>query len=674
MKTLLLLLSFLLTFTSLKALPSDTIKVIEFSKKANKYENLNQDSAIYFYKKAIDVASSLNNKQWIYVNLKDLGLLFYKMGMHDSTILYWEQIIVELRNSGNKKRLTKIKIADAYSDIALIYYYKGDYYKSLSYSNSSLSIRQAVQDSLGTATTYNKFGICYQKMNQFSEAIKSYSKALEIFEKLKINKRIAQMYINIAVVHHDLKRHKTAEEYYLKALEIYKQEGLKNKTATLYLNLAMVYLDMKQNEKVVPYLLKSLNLKLENNDTIRIASVYTNLGNAYIKFEQLDTAEYYLKKAYALSKKYNFKSNLLDSYLGLSYLYNKKEEYNKSIKWSKAAKNNSIKSKDLGGLKEAYYNLSYSYKKIGDYEKAYSALEDYNILKDSIYSIKKTKTIQNIEIKYQTKKKSQEIELLNTKTEQQKKEIKTKKQEKNLWLGISILAIILGGISVYSFINKKKLSDKLAQKNSLVEKTLEEKDVLLREIHHRVKNNLQIISSLLNMQSRFLDDKKSKEVVAESQNRIKSMSLIHQKLYQEENLTGIETQSYFTELIDSLCLSYGVDQDKINIEIQNLLLDVDTAIPLGLMLNEMISNAFKYGVNQENGRFLFFFKKNSDDELLIKMKDNGPGIPEDFDIKKSKSYGMKLIKSLSKKLKAELNFENNNGLEITMKIRKFRIA
>ena len=126
--------------------------------------------------------------------------------------------------------------------------------------------------------------------------------------------------------------------------------------------------------------------------------------------------------------------------------------------------------------------------------------------------------------------------------------------------------------------------------------------------------------------------------------------------------------------IDSLCLSYGVPQEKTNIVIENMLLDVDTAIPLGLVLNEMISNAFKYGVKGEEGHFVFIFKKNSDEELLVKMKDNGPGIPKDFDIKKSKSYGMKLIQSLSKKLKAEVNFENNLGLEITMKISKFRIS
>lgn len=674
MKTVFLILLFFSVLTTVQAIPSDSSQVKAFNQKARALKKTNPDSAIYFYKQAIRVASTLHNKQWMYLTLKELGFLFFRMGMYDSTVVYWEQIIVELRNSGNKKRMTKIKIADAYSDIGLVYYYKGDYYKSLSYNNSSLSIRKAINDSLGMGTTYNKFGICYQKTNRFPEALKAYSKALAIFEKLNNEKLIAQMFTNIAVVQHNLYQYKKAEEYQLKALKLYNKLGKEKQKANLFLNMAMNYLDLKENEKVIPYLQKSLQIRLKNNDTLSAAGVYTNLAFAYQEFNQLDSSAYYLKKGYQIAKRYQLQGRLLDSYLGFARLANEQKDYETSIEWSQKAVATSQKIGDLGSLKDSYDNLRTSYEKLEQYKKALEMSNLYYVLKDSIFNIENTKTIQNIESKYETEKKNQQIEHLNFKTIQQNKEIQTKRQERNLWLGISILAIILGSISVYSFISKKKSSDRLAQKNKIIEKTLAEKDVLLREIHHRVKNNLQIISSLLNMQSRFLDDEKSKEVVAESQNRIKSMALIHQKLYQEENLTGIETKSYFTELVDSLCLSYGVSPEQTNIEIENLLLDVDTAIPLGLVLNEMISNAFKYGVNKEDGRFLFVFKQNSKDELLVRMKDNGPGIPKDFDIKKSKSYGMKLIQSLGKKLKAEVNFENNNGLEISMKIRKFRIA
>jgi len=203
---------------------------------------------------------------------------------------------------------------------------------------------------------------------------------------------------------------------------------------------------------------------------------------------------------------------------------------------------------------------------------------------------------------------------------------------------------------------RRKLNTKLKGKNSQLLDALAINETLLKETHHRVKNNLQIISSLLNMQSKFLDDSHTKDIVIESQNRIKSMSLIHQKLYQGSNLTSIESATYFNDLLDSLIHSYGIDTEKIKseIKIENLLLDVDTAIPLGLILTELISNAFKYGVDKENGAFYFSFSKQNSTELLIIIRDNGPGMPEDFDIHKSKSYGMKLVDILSKKLKADL--------------------
>ena len=377
-------------------------------------------------------------------------------------------------------------------------------------------------------------------------------------------------------------------------------------------------------------------LELQEDETEGVLYSYNNIGNAYFKIKKFEEAEKYYLNALQLAEKHNLTVEILYSLRSLSDLYSETNEY----------------------------------------KQANMFLKEYHTLKDSVFSNTKHQQIMDLEEEYQSDKKNKEIELLNTKARQQIFEIRAERNNRNLWIGISILSAIFALISIYFFVNKKKVSEKLKDKNIIIEKTLGEKDVLLREIHHRVKNNLQIISSLLNMQNRYLSDDKSKEIVTESQNRIKSMSLIHQKLYQEENLTGIETKEYFKELIESLMLSYGVENTnvKFDINIDNILLDIDTAIPLGLILNEILSNTFKYGVDKENGRFLFDFKETNKEELNILIKDNGPGIPDGFDIKKSKSYGMKLIQSLSKKLKAEIEFKNNNGLEIRMKILRFKIA
>ncbi|MCF6357386.1 MAG: sensor histidine kinase, partial [Draconibacterium sp.] len=314
--------------------------------------------------------------------------------------------------------------------------------------------------------------------------------------------------------------------------------------------------------------------------------------------------------------------------------------------------------------------LSEAYEKKGDFKNSFINDKLYKAVKDSIFNGENIKKITRLEMQY-TYDKEKELQNLISRTRE--------KEHRNtiniLVLGLLSFLLISGLLYTLNR-SRRKLNIELEGKNSQLLEALSINETLLKETHHRVKNNLQIISSLLNMQSKFLDDSHTKDIVIESQNRIKSMSLIHQKLYQGSNLTSIESETYFNDLINSLILSYGINTEKIKpkVQVENLLLDVDTAIPLGLILTELISNAFKYGVDKETGQFYFSFSKQNESELLITIRDNGPGIPENFDIHKSKSYGMKLVDILSKKLKADLVFNNKNGLEVVIKIHRFKIV
>ena len=675
---LLFLLFFLQTFLLNSFAESDSTKVKDYLESAKHLITTNKDSSLYFYKQALRLSGNIDDKQWLILSIKKTGLFYHKQSNYDSSIVYWNKIIslTDLNNNSFSETEKQKNISEAYQYIGMGNYYKGNYTTALDNNLLALRIFKNINDSLGIANSFDKIGMCYLQQGYFPKALTEYGKALNIYELLNNKQKTALIYDRIAVLYSIQGNFEESETYDLKALEIYKELNVPRLLSNSYINLGILMLRQDKYKEGISYLKKATLINKQEKNLYGLANVYNNLGVAYQKTNRLDSSYFYYKSAMQTYLDLGSKGNLTKAYTNLASLFIDKKEYPKSIDYAKR----SIKlSEEIGSASRkrlAYMLISKAYEGNGQIAKAFKAYKIYNQLNDSIFNIEKAKAIQSIETKYQTERKNQEIKILNTKNEQQETEISAKKQELSLWIGISVLAFIFASVSVYFFLNKKKISDKLAQKNKLIEKTLSEKDVLLREIHHRVKNNLQIISSLLNMQSRFLDDKKSKSVLAESQNRIKSMSLIHQKLYQEENLTGIETTSYFTELIDSLSLSYGINKTKVKmkIDIENLSLDVDTAIPLGLILNEIISNAFKYGVDPETGVFKFSFKKISDTELLLKVKDNGAGIPEDFNIRKSKSYGMKLIQSLSKKLKAEVTFENNKGLEITMKILKFKIA
>jgi two-component sensor histidine kinase len=216
---------------------------------------------------------------------------------------------------------------------------------------------------------------------------------------------------------------------------------------------------------------------------------------------------------------------------------------------------------------------------------------------------------------------------------------------------------------IFLYTNKKK-SHRLAV-------ALEDRETLLKEIHHRVKNNLQIVSSLLNLQTRYIKDDSAISAVKDSKNRVNSMALIHQKLYQNDSLTGVEMNEYVHDLAETLFDSFGLNENQLTVDIKKILLDVDTVIPIGLILNELIINAIKH--NDPKGMVLYIgFRKNKN-TLELEVKDNGKGIPDSFDYSKSESYGMKLIHSLAKKLNANVIFENDKGLKILIIINDFKV-
>lgn len=205
--------------------------------------------------------------------------------------------------------------------------------------------------------------------------------------------------------------------------------------------------------------------------------------------------------------------------------------------------------------------------------------------------------------------------------------------------------------------------------------SLAEKEVLLREIHHRVKNNMQIISSLLNLQIQYEDLDETVGVLKESQGRVKSMAIIHEKLYQSSNLTYINFKEYVEKLIMDIFYSYGIKIGTIEsvLNIEDIHLNIDTAIPIGLIINELVTNSVKYAFPKCKGKISLKLISNQD-HLELTIKDNGIGIPEGIDVENSKTLGLQLIQNLVNQLEGKLEMHSKNGTEfkITFKEAKYK--
>ncbi len=251
------------------------------------------------------------------------------------------------------------------------------------------------------------------------------------------------------------------------------------------------------------------------------------------------------------------------------------------------------------------------------------------------------------------------------------------------WWFIALLVLLLA-MAVY-WIVRSRTKQLAAEKNKLEklvnERTaqlkqalsaqaelLTEKDVLMKEIHHRVKNNLQVISGLLELQSKSVSDEAARDALREGRNRVRSMSLIHQNLYQFENISTIELKQFVNDLcrqVESVFQKKG--NVAMNIEIPYLHLDIDTAVPLGLIMNELLSNSFKYAFNDNApGEINLAIHVLAEGKYELIYSDNGPGLPADFDLTRATTLGIQLINDLSRQIGGKVKYENKNGAIFTI--------
>lgn len=215
--------------------------------------------------------------------------------------------------------------------------------------------------------------------------------------------------------------------------------------------------------------------------------------------------------------------------------------------------------------------------------------------------------------------------------------------------------------------NKILSEEVTARKKSekMVRASLSEKEVMLKEIHHRVKNNLQVISSLLSLQSGYTDDVKASNLLRECQHRVRSMSMLHEKLYRSEDLSRIDMNEYALTLINFLLRSYSVDgRVQPSFDINDIHLSIDSAIPCGLIINELVSNALRHAYQDDRVGTLSVSMCKTNGDIKLEVSDNGVGMPEEYDIGCTKTLGMTLVNTLAQQLSGEVHFFNNNGATI----------
>ncbi|MBU2912973.1 histidine kinase dimerization/phosphoacceptor domain -containing protein [Reichenbachiella agariperforans] len=530
-------------------------------------------------------------------------------------------------------------------------------------------------DSLQLGISKETLAIVDEIQGNISDALVLHFESIEIFEQINSPKHLAWAYNGVGALHYQQYDYDQALTYFLKSMNIRTQLNNPEEVAKSKINIALIFNKTEQYDSSLFYLHSSLAPFVESADQLMESIVYLNLGSTFSYMEEFDSAEYYFNKSEAIQKKIGDHEGLGVLYRKLGELYSEKNELLKALDYYTLSLEYIQKLGDIGRFIETKQAQYLVYETMKDYENAYRLQSEYLILRDSLINIKNKETINEYNAKYEAEQKERVITELELEQKSAALALANSQNQRNVFVSGFTILIIFAGFLYQRYTSKKKTSELLTNKNIEITHALEDRETLLKEIHHRVKNNLQVISSLLNLQAGSLDDEAAIDAVKEGQNRVKSMALIHQRLYSADDIRGVDIHDYIENLVSELFTAFGTDRDRVesSVSAHKIKMDIDTVIPLGLILNELITNCLKYAFGGiEHGR-LDIEIKEIDDILQVMVRDNGVGMDEET-MRNSNSFGWKMIKSLSRKLKAEIIVKNENGTIVYLNLSRYKLV
>lgn len=564
----------------------------------------NYDSARYYYYKAIHYNRSTGNQSRLAENFNNMGVVYHHLGVWDSSINYYDAALREYLTLKDSAKISIIEI-----NLGTLYKQKGLYEKSLGYLLAASYYLEKSEPTTNLASCYNSIGTLYSRIGEPQAALDFHYKAVSVRQTLNLKAGLSSSYNNIGNVYLSLKQYDSALANFEKSLEIKRELNDRDGLAIVLNNIGELSLKTGQLAKAQELLQESLSIRLETNDKLGVVSSRNNLANVYMLEGNLVAAERELKLSEAMATDMGLLEELKDNYELQVKLYEKKENLDKALDYSR----------------------------------------QLLVVKDSLLNQEKAQSLAEMQTRYESMKKEDRIALLEKEGLLQVVEL----ERRQVWIVSLTLAMVL--IAIIGMLIYHNL--RTVRKNKV------HIELLLKELHHRVKNNLQILSSLLSLQSQQLTDDTALKAVKSSESRINAMALIHRKLYTVDQNRTVDIKEYITELIQYLVYSYGYHEKnfKLDLQINEISIDVDKAIPLGLILNELISNAFKHAYeNQPNPSLMVNLAYPDDHELQIRIRDNGAGMPP-VDEKQRKTFGMKIVSTLLKELKGSLDVKNENG-------------
>ena len=537
-----------------------------------------------------------------------------------------------------------------------------EYKQSQAIFEEYIAMSKTLKIPQGVMQGKNNLALVYFDKGDYPMALHYHFAALKEAESLKDYTSIPIYYSNIARVYYASNQYEKAIEYTENALKIEEEHNASPKSIIIRsINLSTYYTDFGYPEKTIHLLKRMLAF---NDSTLQnpvfAAYMHANLGDAYIHLEKYLDAIDVIILAYPTFEGSDRMRAQLDLNLANANSFIGKTAT--ALSYLEAGLGIAHQSKEPEFERFAYETASLVYKNLGNHKQSLDYFERASILKDSLLGAEQSNAIVQMQILFETQQKEDSIAMQTAALANER----AVSDQKSWLLRISVVALIV--VTLLSFFIVRLYRKAKHQKEAIEQKN-EENELLLGEIHHRVKNNLQVISSLLALQERSITDDKARSAIVEGRERVQSIGLIHKHLYQNNQFSNIEMKGYITHLLDGLLetMSEKSKPVQLEVDIPEYYLDVDSAVPLGLMINELVVNALKHAYTDVSEPLLRVSLRKENEETVWEVVDNGHGKKED--VEQSSSFGMKMIRSLTRQLGASFQVNEKDGLSFGIRLK-----
>lgn len=585
------------------------------------------------------VASKFGSR---FLFLKYPLLWFFVLLLSSSVYSQDAKLIDPLLHRLNDPNISKTERARVLSKIA---YNHPSPLESLNYAKESLKIATQIDDVILQAEAWEEISHVERRLGNNTASFDASLQALSIYEKEEELERQAASYVQIASNYITDEDYPTAISYLKKATTIYSQNSKDLNLALTMINLGEAYRLSNQLDSSSVYLKKAIELNGIQNNQIVFGYASGNLGMVQGAQNNTIEAKENLQRAIDILSKEG------DPYSTSVYIAELGTIHQKELNFTGAASkfHEALSIAEKSNLKEQIRDvsalLSSLYEDQKNFDKALTYQKKFQVYQDSLINKKNIQQLEQLKAGYEIGQRESEILRLN----------EVGANRKRITIGL-IIGICVLGLFMYLIYRANK---RLSRQKEVIEAREKEKALLLRELNHRVKNNLQMISSLLNLQSNELSGHPAEEALITGQYRVEALSLVHRKLYQEGVESKVELKEYVEELVLGLFHSYHINFAP-EIDIADLTVGIDTAVPLALIINELITNAIKYAFNTNETPSLKVTISKIKDQIELEIVDNGPGFTEK-ERSKSNSLGLKLVTSLATQLGGDLQLLDYTG-------------